>query len=601
MIFFSVIFRKINFTMKIPSIKILLSGAKETFLRFPFVILTSILASFFMIYIIDGNIDAVNTYIYYKLVMTFFLGIPLLLALKLHSESMTHSVIRVYIYQLIGIAILVVFFISLGEHENFIDIARFFLLAIAFHLFVSFSVHYPENKTENFWNFNLHIFLRILVSGLYSLVLFAGLDIAIIAVDNLFDMNIKSVRHAQMFFFILGIFNTWFFLSDIPLNAREKQPYPKALKIFTQYVIYPIIIIYFLILYSYIIKILFQGQLPKGWVSYLVIGFSTAGIFSLLLMHPLTEVIGNLWIKRFARVFYYILIPPIILLFIAIFVRAGEYGITENRYFVILLALWLSGITLYNIFSKKPNIKAIPISLCIIAVLSSVGPWSAFSIAKSSQLGRFEELLIKNNILVNGKIVKAVNQPPDEDARSIQSIIEFIAERNYTNELQPWFSISLDSITKTEGSSSSFLVTNSIMKEIGVEYSNIKFNRDYFDFFVKGQLHIETGGYSHLFKLQYYIQKDTVSFNYTTKDRNINSRYDNRINGLIFIEKSDTLAYEFKEIFDLMVKSKNDTSALSIEKSKNDFSMKTIITGINGYKNNDSISFSNLQGYILIK
>ncbi len=587
--------------MKIPSLKILLSGAKDTFLRFPLVILASALTSFFLIYLVDNESNIVNTYIYYKFVMTFFLGIPLLLALKLHSESMNHSLVRVYLYQIFGIIVLVIFFLSLDEYENFIDIARFFILAIAFHLFVSFSVYYSKNKTENFWNFNLHIFLRILVSALYSLVLFAGLDIAIISVDNLFDMQIKSIRHLQLFFIILGIFNTTFFLSDIPLNAREKKPYPKALKIFTQYVVYPIIVIYFLILYSYIIKILFEGQLPKGWVSYLVIGFSTAGIFSLLLMHPLTEVIGNTWIKRFAKVFYYVLIPPVILLYIAIFVRAGEYGITENRYFVILIALWLSGITLYNIIRKKPDIKVIPVSLCIIAVLSITGPWSAFNIAKSSQLGRFEELLVKNKILVDGKVVKTVNQPSEEDSRSIQSIIEFIAERNYTKEIQPWFNVSLDSITKQEKSKATYLVTNSIMKELGVEYSSIKFSRDYFDFFSREKLYIEIEGYSHLFKLRYYSQEDTSNVIYTVKDRNINSRYDSRINGLIFVEKSDTITYKFKEIFDIMVKSKNDSSSLILEKSRNDFSLKAIITSINGYKKDDSISFSNLQGYILIK
>ncbi len=601
MIFFSVILRKLNFIMKIPSIKILLSGAKETFLRFPFVILASALASFFMIYIVDNDSNVVNTYIYYKLIMSFFLGIPLLLSLKLHSESMNHSTIRIYLYQLIGIIILVAFFLNLGEFENFVDTARFFLLAISFHLFVSFAIHYYDNKTENFWNFNLHIFLRILVSGLYSLVLFGGLDIAIIAVDNLFDMNIKPVRHAQLFFLILGIFNTWFFLSDIPLNAREKKPYPKALKIFTQYVIYPIIVIYFIILYSYIIKILFQGQLPKGWVSYLVIGFSTAGIFSLLLMHPLTEVIGNLWIKRFAKIFYYILIPPIILLFIAIFVRAGEYGITENRYYVILLALWLSGITLYNIISKKPNIKAIPVSLCIIALLSSIGPWSSFSIAKKSQIGRLEELLSKNNILVDGKIVKAVNQPPVEEAASIQSIIDFIVNRNHTDEIQPWFNVSLDSFKYQDGYRAEYLATSSIMKELGVEYSNIRFNRNNFNFSSKVELHVETTGYSHLFALRYYSQNDTALKIYMANERNITSRYDSHYHGLIFVEKSDTIAYEFNEIFQLMVKSKSDSSSINIEKSKNDFSLKAVITSIDGDKNNDSINFSYIQGFLLVK
>lgn len=439
--------------MKIPSLKALFEGAKETLFRFPFVILASVIGAGFMIYLLDLPFVRQESQKYlYNVVMVCSLGISFLLSLVFICERIKATKILTLIIQLIGIILLIAYYFTLPKEPGYVDITRYLLFMIGMHLLVSFSPFANKKfslERKGFWQFNQNLFIRILITGVYSGVLYAGLSVAILSFDNLFEAHINSKIYGQLFFFILGVFNTWFFLSGLPKNLDELENmdfYPKGLKIFTQYVLLPLVFIYLLILYLYMGKIIIQWQLPMGWVSYLVLGFSTTGIFSLLLIEPLRELEGVNWIKRFSKWFYLVLFPLIILLFVAILRRTGEYGITERRYFVFVLAVWLTFMAVYFSFSKIKNIKIIPYSLCLIAFLTSFGPWGAFSLSERSQLGRLEEILIKNKILIEGKIVKAKNPISDEERQDVSSVIQFLSERKSLDKIQPWFDQNIDTI-----------------------------------------------------------------------------------------------------------------------------------------------------------
>ena len=54
---------------------------------------------------------------------------------------------------------------------------------------------------------------------------------------------------------------------------------------------------------------------------------------------------------------------------------------TENRYMVLLLGIWLAGISLYFLLFKDAKIKWIFISLSVFIAVSQVGPLSAYAVA----------------------------------------------------------------------------------------------------------------------------------------------------------------------------------------------------------------------------
>ena len=69
-------------------------------------------------------------------------------------------------------------------------------------------------------------------------------------------------------------------------------------------------------------------------------------------------------------------------MFVGILRRLSDYGITINRLYVLLLNLWLFGVSIYLFITRTRQVKWIYISFAAIAFIFSVGPWSVFSITK---------------------------------------------------------------------------------------------------------------------------------------------------------------------------------------------------------------------------
>ncbi len=431
------------------SLDVSLELAKSSFLRFPLVLLSSALATFLSIYLIDNEQDAEWAG---QIIQTALLGLPLFLALSLYLERATMSKSKEWGILGAVLGLLLVYYYTLSYPPTIYEYIRFTLWNIGFHLCVSFMPYLWKREINGFWQFNQALFLRILTAVLYSMVLYIGITIALVAVDQLFGVNIEYTIYLKLWILIVGIFNTWFFLSGIPkdFDALERDEfYPSGLRVFTQFVLLPLVSIYFLILYVYGAKILFTWNLPQGWVTYLVLAFSIAGIFSLLLVHPIQHLEGYRWIRVYVRVFYLALFPLLILLFVSIGRRIYDYGVTEPRYLVVVLALWLTGFSIYFLLSKVKNIQYIPLSLAAVLLLSSFGPWGAFSVSERSQLGRLESILSQNKLLKQGKIntqSKEKMRIPEKDWNEITSIIDFLGERNQLHSLQPYLSIRLDTL-----------------------------------------------------------------------------------------------------------------------------------------------------------
>ena len=602
--------------MKIPSLKNLFESSKETFLRFPFVILTSVVGSGFMIYIIGSPFERQDSVRYlYNVVIACSLGISFLLALKFICERVKTSKAVTLVTQITGILLLAAYYFSLPEDIGYTDITRYFLFMIGMHLLVSFSPFANKNfslERKGFWQFNQNLFIRILITGVYSGVLYVGLSVAILSFDKLFNANINSKIYAQLFFFILGVFNTWFFLSGLPENLDELENmdfYPKGLKIFTQYVLLPLVIIYLLILYLYMGKIIIQWQLPMGWVSYLVLGFSTTGIFSLLLIEPLREMEGINWIKKFSKWFYLILFPLIVLLFIAILRRTGEYGITEKRYFVFVLALWLAVMALYFSVSKIKNIKIIPYTLCFIAFITSFGPWGAISLSERSQMGRLEEILVKNKILVDGKIVKAVNPITDEESQDVSSVIQFLNERNSLKKIQPWFTENLDTIKSRMADGVYKYKEAKITDLMGIQYSLYKRNflqdERYYNWNLKDFNSVNLKGYDYFLIYRYSSYEKEKSGKMFPMDSNrIYVEYNpetfeilikNNDSGIGAV-KMDKLLEDLKKL-----KTEPEQKNISVEGETEKFRYKVIFQNISGEKENDKDKINNFLSDIFLK
>jgi uncharacterized protein DUF4153 len=236
--------------------------------------------------------------------------------------------------------------------------------------------------------------------------------------------------------------------------------------------------LYLVILYAYLFKIIFTAHWPSGWVSWLVLGFAVAGIFALLLIYPLRKEAANLWINSYSRFFYLALFPLIVLLWIAIWKRISAHGITEWRYYVMLLGMWLAVMAGYFVFSVRKDIRVIPASLCLLALFSLWGPWSAPGVSLAAQKGRLRSVLEKDGLLVDGKVQPAKAELPLEDRKSISSIVDYLVDMHGYRVLQPWFRNDLDSLIRWDSlrTSTSYYYdgrrSRAILNLMGVSYAS---------------------------------------------------------------------------------------------------------------------------------
>jgi hypothetical protein len=270
--------------------------------------------------------------------------------------------------------------------------------------------------------------------------------VALLALDKLLGIKLPDGSYAKLWFAIVFMFNTWFFLSGVPddfaaLDARTD--YPAGLRILTQYVLIPIVTIYLVILTLELGKVLLTRVWPSGWIGYLVTSAAGVGMLSWLLVYPLETRESYAWVKTFTKGFYIALMPSIVMLWMALWKRVAEYGITEPRYFPIVFSIWLAAIALYYTTSRSRNIKVIPASLCALALLTFAGPWGAYAVSRASQVNRLQGLLTRNDLLRDGHLRPATHDVSLADEREISSGFHYLLETHGRESVSSWFTDSI--------------------------------------------------------------------------------------------------------------------------------------------------------------
>jgi len=402
--------------------------------QYPLVLLMALSASICLMFIAEDNFrTSEKVFTLTKFTLVSCLGISLMFGLKILSQRIGKQ----FLLELGGILFLVLLYFLLPKLEkDFTEVYAFLLVPtyILSHLFVSFAAFFRKKTEMDFWQYNKNLFINIFLTAIFTGVLTGGVELAIVAVDQLFDFNFSDKIYLRVFY-LLAIFGSsliFLLFNEKGLEYLEKEgTYPVVLKFFTQYILIPLLIIYVVILYFYSGKILLNWELPRGWVSYLVLAYSIVGILAILLVHPLKENSAKSWVKMFSKIFYFTLIPLLILLLTAIFTRILEYGYTEPRYYVLLLAIWLVNVMLYFILNKNQNIKFIPISLFAFGLFSLIFPYfNTFSVAKRSQENQLMKILTDNKLLTSNQKINFKKSVADSVVTKIGNEFVFLIKRN---------------------------------------------------------------------------------------------------------------------------------------------------------------------------
>jgi hypothetical protein len=424
--------------LQLKGIQTLKDNAWHTLKRFPIVLFTAIVGTVAALILVDSGLDDDSEFykVLIRLLVGSSLGLSATLAAYLFGES--HNWAAGKRHALAGgvlglVAVYATLWFSPYPGVGDEILYRHFLFLLIAHLLVSVIAFTGAGSVSGFWKFNSKLFTSILLAGLYTGTLWVGISLGLLGVDNLLGIDVNSKVYGRMFIFLAGVFNTWFFLSHVPQLSEvetEDDSYPAELKVFTSFVLLPLNALYAVILYLYMFKIAVQGSLPEGYVTWLVQWFSVAGILALLLIWPLRNREGQRWIQLYSKWFYRLLLPLVVLQFVAIGIRVAEYGLTIDRYFVIQLAVWLLAMALYFLFSKRKDIRIVPLSLAFVALYSSFGPWGAFSASERSQQQRLRVIGEKYKFIQEGVFVKTSQKPTKDDAATAESILNYLAQHH---------------------------------------------------------------------------------------------------------------------------------------------------------------------------
>lgn len=369
-----------------------------------------------------------------RMIFTAALGIPVMLSAALVSRLMHNRGWAALLPHVLGLAVLMLFYLTfeVGRYNSPTNgsILVFFLLNIAAHLLVSVVAWVGRGDESSFWEYNRTLFVTFLTGASYSVILFTGLGVAIAATNELFELKINGSIYGHLFFLIAGIFNTSYFLANFPeervAEGRFEVQEFAPLHILVKYILIPIVSLYVVILYAYSLKILFQWELPRGWVASLVLGFSVAGIFTWLLNYQVRRFEESSFMEAFHVWYFRLLLPMTLLLFVAIGKRIGDYGVTEMRYVVATTGVWLLVTCVYFIFSRSADIRFIPLSLILVALLMAVGPFSARNVSTRSQVHELERLLLEAGMLHDGKMVPLAVTLQSETANRIRNVLDYM-------------------------------------------------------------------------------------------------------------------------------------------------------------------------------
>ncbi|MBI5266726.1 MAG: DUF4153 domain-containing protein, partial [candidate division Zixibacteria bacterium] len=170
---------------------------------------------------------------------------------------------------------------------------------------------------------------------------------------------------------------------------------------------------------------------------------------------------------------YRLMVPLVIMLFLAIRRRIIDYGVTEPRYVVVSLAVGLSIVVLYFMLSRRKDIRVVPITLFCLAIVGAYGPLSASSISTWSQTSRLESLLIENGLLKDGVIQKPETELSLDARRSMSSVIAYLNDSRGPEVFAKWLpdsalKVAVANYPAKEGS---YAVNDTIARLFGFEYN----------------------------------------------------------------------------------------------------------------------------------
>ena len=415
------------------NVKKLLSHFKSGFERFPITIILAFMHFITGIYIAEVRNFQSDEFIEVNLLLfgsIFITGMCEIIREKYFYEKNKWLVRGIYSF--ITLVLSIIFYVDYLQTNDYNNFKFWALIPISIILFVLIPILNRENKEKYLQS----EFSDFVITYIFAAVLFVGIAIVLTTISYLFfssnnDLFFRLTTYS--FWFIAEVFGASLFLSLLKKTDDDLENYkfPSIFNLLIKFVIIPLIVIYTGVLYIYMAKVVISMQLPKGLISHLVLWYTAFSVIIMILITPFTQ--KDKFLGNFKKYFPYFSIPLIFASLFALFQRIYQYGITEKRYYVLILIFWLLFCVI--LFIRKMNITGIFISLIACVVIAVYTPFSAKSVSNFSQKERLKRMLVKYGALKDGKISKITQKLTNRQGNHIHTTIQYISSNSDIQKL----------------------------------------------------------------------------------------------------------------------------------------------------------------------
>jgi len=384
----------------------------------------------------------------HALLVTTGLGLPLFILASFISEALaSRDSPWKRLPTPVAILLLILYGITLNTHFGSDFHGTFFVrlacILLVLHLAIAFLPTIIARLDGNaMWEFNKTLLARFVITAFYSAVFYVGTALAIVSINELFNVRVDDDVYFRVWLFFAFFFHTALFLGGIPAISELRNEYvevPVWIQFLCKFILLPLVVLYFGILYLYLLKVAIQWSWPDGMVGYPVFVLSVIGGFTALLMWPLSHNNSQIpWAKSFWRLYFPLVLPLSVVLLLALNRRIGDYGFTELRYSGLVLALWLFGISLYYALRRQSSFRMIPISLCGTLLVCMAGPLSPRHIGQQSQQSRLEKMLTAEGWLAEGELKQNPHAIPSTEYDQLLSMISYLRDYYGLEPFQKW-------------------------------------------------------------------------------------------------------------------------------------------------------------------
>ena len=512
--------------MKLENFKLKLKNLQKTMKLYPMVLLAISVATIFAIMgIWNIELGALNsTLIADLLICSLYFAMSYMIVKLIITDKniqITKSK-KVLLYSIVSLVMgLLCYFLIIKSDKYFVLKNEITKIGLFVTLFVGMFIAGHFNKRNDYADYAVKIVLSIIESMIYCVTIFIGIAAILYTTKELFKLqfNIQNVLISSAALIFL-LFNASIILSKFPLKYNEENLKIKWILpfkfLFTR-IIAPIFLIYGLILLLYIIKVVVLRTIPNNIITNLILWY---GLLSVLVLF-ISKTIGDKFIKFYNKIQPIILLILSVMMFYSIGIRISNYGVTEERYLVVIGGVFIVISMLYYLFFNKKTYITIPTTLLILTVISSFGPLSAYNVSRIDQKAKLEKILIEENLLVNGEIKPQNNVNPSK-IKEIKDKLDYFVIKHNTKELaylDEKFTTSKEDMSRVFGFR-------------GDEFESIYGDIRYF---VNDRLEVDTTNYDRLL--------ENIQFEYDFNSQNINNLGNQNVT---FSKKSNIVVIKYK-------------------------------------------------------